>query len=848
MLKNLYFLRNYNDYFNREIRYEPNIQKYKEVVGNNYTLIPNYNFNINDNVNTSITVAAGDPTDEYSAYIWRHGTYLVAQDMDDPTYLMRWFVTESVWIRQGQYRLTLRRDLVSDFLKPVLNSTVYVIKGYIRNDTTSIDSYNPLAFNLENFSANQIKTKEISIKDKSQCKWVVGYLNKEAYNQTSTISAYNNIALTPDITATSLSETVLHGFVDETTLAPIPKAYVKSLAARIDIKYYANATPEYWTHIVGQSSVNRLKISKSDYQGYVACAGYPSLPVSLSSTAYGIIGEGDNYQNIIDSFTETNENATTQEKWEQALDTDGKVLHLGTKYYRIKIDRQIVSTAVYSVDPNADAANYQRLKRYVRTGANPCEDFQDSKLNFRLAVETSERIRVSLVEVSNYGYSMEINPSTMARTQSESFDIFAIPLLEDYYRFKIDKTGENASKDFISGDYLSALVIGQELTDIDTSALDLQILPYAPIPDDWINEYTVKSTDTDIPSSYVGETIIEFCPPLDTDEINYAPIYNEDGKMINMLFYISTAQFSKVINYNDTNDYSSIEKVKCINQLDTWRLESGDYSSAFEFNMARNGGVKQFEIDCAYKPYHPYIHVAPLFGGLYGSDFNDTRGLVCSNTDYSLPRLTDAWESYERNNINYLNSWKRTLLNMDVQRGYQRAADIVGAFTGTVSGAASGAVLGTAAGHPIAGAIAGGVTSAAAGVTDIIINEGLYKENKKYAQDQFDYNIQNIQALPDTMTAAGALNPNNKVFPQLSYYTCRQLERDIFLETLKWDGMSIGALTNNLADYVSPDKKSYVKARIVYMPLEDVSIDSHELAELATELAKGILIDKGVIN
>lgn len=862
MLKNLYFFKNYNDYFNREIKYQEKLSDYTDSL--DYTVINSVNFDINDNVNAALVVPEGSAaTDEQvTTGIWRHGTYMIAQDVgdtNDTIDITRWFVLEAEFIRQGRYKLTLRRDLVSDFLNPLLTSTVYVEKGYIRNNTTAIADYNPIAFNQESFTANQIKKSETPIKDKAGCKWVVGYLNKNAYQEAQTIKTYSNTALTPNFEYSSLANSPFANYVDTTTLEPIPLCYIQSLEAEFDVHYYASAQTggSYYHYVVGKNNATRTESSASNYKGYIKCTADPVLPISLSSTAYG--APKGNYEDMIDTIEQQYDYIVDQPTWEAALNKGGKVVYFSDtdKYYRIVIEETRATTAAMRVDPNTDtASNYQRLKRFVTTGAQPCYISQDSANNFTIKVSLSKKISLRLIEEANDGYSFWYNPQALNRTINEAFDAFAIPVLDDYTFFVRDKTV--GVTNFFSADYNSAFAVGQELTDITTTALDLQLLPYAPIPDDWFSTHTVIQADLDregnkMPSSYLGKEILEIHPPRDSEGRDYAIVNSEDEtKEMNFIFFLSSTQFSKVIPFEDTNDYSSIEKVKCINQLDTWRLESGDYSSAFEFNMARNGSVAYFEVDCAYKPYSPYIHISPNFGGLYGSDFNDTRGLICSNTNYSLPRITDAWESYERNNVNYLNAWNRQLENMDINREYQRRRETAQAWAGAVSAAGSGAIMGTAAGKlgvgTAIGAAAGGAASLGLGYYDRYLNDQLYKENKQYAQDQFDMNLQNIQALPNTMTAAGAMNPNNKVFPQLTFYSCSDLERETFLQKLKWDGMSIGVLTDNIADYVNPDKKSYFKGRLVYMPLEDADIESHEMSELANEVAKGILIDKGVIK
>jgi hypothetical protein len=329
-------------------------------------------------------------------------------------------------------------------------------------------------------------------------------------------------------------------------------------------------------------------------------------------------------------------------------------------------------------------------------------------------------------------------------------------------------------------------------------------------------------------------------------QVIWTTIATLDSNPANVLFWLSSNEFSKVIPFTDENNYSSSEKVKEINQLVSYRLCAGDYSSAFEFNPAKNGGISYFEIDCKYKPFAPYIHVAPNFGGLYGRDFNDTRGLVCSNTNYSISRGTDAWASYERTNLNYNNAFNRQIDNMDAHRNVQRSQEVMQAIVGTAQGAATGGLIGSVGGGAgiAAGIIGGGALSGIAGYKDIQMSDYLYKENKQYAHDQFNMSLANIRALPNTLVATGAQNPNNKVFPVLEIYDCSEVEKEAFRQKLKWNGMTIGVITNKLTDYLKSGEKTYIKGQLIYI---DDTFNPMKASEIANELAKGLLITGGNI-
>lgn len=83
--------------------------------------------------------------------------------------------------RDGQYELTLRRDVIADNLDVVLDATTYIEKG-------DLDVNNPLIFNKEGMLFNQIKVEEDQLRDASNCAWLVGYISKDATASDVTIN------------------------------------------------------------------------------------------------------------------------------------------------------------------------------------------------------------------------------------------------------------------------------------------------------------------------------------------------------------------------------------------------------------------------------------------------------------------------------------------------------------------------------------------------------------------------------------------------------------------------------------------------------------------------------------
>ena len=97
---------NYNNYFNRKIKKEDTIAAYGASVYSESGT--NINFNSNDGINA--TYVAGKLNNPYED----DGNYLI-YSRDNTNITSRWFITESTRTRGGQYQLSLRRDVISDY-------------------------------------------------------------------------------------------------------------------------------------------------------------------------------------------------------------------------------------------------------------------------------------------------------------------------------------------------------------------------------------------------------------------------------------------------------------------------------------------------------------------------------------------------------------------------------------------------------------------------------------------------------------------------------------------------------------------------------------------------------------
>lgn len=181
---NLYFLENYNNYFNRIVKPTANINTLQEfeaagLVSGEAAYFTNIAFNFNDDVQTTQIINW--------TYNWTPDYMLLIDPVNESIH-STWFVMDAVYTRNGQYKVSLKRDVVNDFYNSVISSPCFVEKA------TITDPLNPLLYNDEGVRFNQIKTKEAQLFDETDSGWIVGYVAKPQENEADVpISASTNI-------------------------------------------------------------------------------------------------------------------------------------------------------------------------------------------------------------------------------------------------------------------------------------------------------------------------------------------------------------------------------------------------------------------------------------------------------------------------------------------------------------------------------------------------------------------------------------------------------------------------------------------------------------------------------
>ena len=862
MLSTLYLLR-YNNYYNRIVKKENTLDDYLAFsVG----ALEGVSFNPADGIHTEhVCNFDADNIPDY-----------VVETDGDNNIISRWFVLEAGRNLKGQYYLRLRRDVCVDFYDKIVTSTAFIERG-------TLDPADPLIYNPEAVTFNQIKKSETLLKDGSQCAWVVGYLDSGASDITATVSlspaifetkatladfSLSNGASYTDIIAQS-DGGGYHLAYDSDVKLSVALCQLKdrvtlrgtSLPLKSSALVAATAANGSWAHtnVAGIPGANaNNSYASTDYTTTSKGTGTDNLwngnygrIYTTDSTAefpnFGAYVNGRlDYSTIRPALkTWLNTNVTYQGQQAKFLFMDGstsqsqynEMLALNGKYIKTSTDSKIYKILCYTQEEAL--ASYQNTysKRYVGTYITPtnsptiftaCDDavkwacsqnniqyversYEDVRA-YEVEYQTSIRVYFSAVDVTeDVGCTLNLgSEADRIHPIDAPYDIFCIPYNKDT---SVEVYDGNSVAYNITPDL--AINLASELSRKYSGAgtlYDVQLLPYCPV-----QSYGIIID---------GRINIE---AIKGDTKRFKPIMFE-AVQIGCAFMVDKASFSFNIPYS-----ISVENVKVENQTDMYRLCSPNYSGLFEFNAAKNGGVDYVNVDCTYIPHNPYIHLNINFKNLYGADFNDVRGLVCGG-DFSLPTLTDAWETYQLQNKNYQAMFDRQIKSMDIEHSIQRTEANFQALSGLLTGTAAGAQAGGS--HPILGGIMGGLASAGGAVLDWKHLRQRQEEQKSYATDMHTLQLGNVQALPTTLSRSTAYTYNNKIFPFVEFYSCTDAERQAFVDKLKWEGMTIGR-HDIIANYIS-NQPQFLRATL--KRLEGLADEYHVINVISEELQKGVYI------
>ena len=788
------YLLNFNNYYNRIFRAYLNFSDYS-----NHALysFDNVNFDSGDGITTSLVVNSAAEAD-----------YLietVQNSSGDELVNSRWFILESKFIRKDQCRLTLRRDVLADAYAKGVGlpwATVFAERGYVPNTSS-------LIYNSEGNSYNQIKKSEKLIKDESESAWLVGYLAP---------NVFDNGNITIDGSNTSVQYDYSFATLDEMNLAfpgvgLIPTTLFYNFGS-IDLRFLSLAEG------------NQTYMWRVDFPNDMINYGIESVPAADVTMiipqanlreAEGLLS--DNFlkptvANIISDKLVLDYSSVSRESVTKIINNRDVIARVGTAssgytYYQLSVGTAQSSVQKHEIRSTTASNTFEYLTN------------QMSQLGTAgVATGTPDSYFLECIEsyFSCYWRNIPVTANTIelktttAKVDSSPYYCFAIP----YHAVRVIKGNET-----IITDPRESLLLARNIaTQLGSFCYDVQLLPYFPL-----------------------QSYIDSMGRIDTTTMpdgTVAVLKSAEGVARTFLFWITKPNFSFAV--SDTIAYSSEPKIQ--NETQFCRLNSPNFSASFDFSVAKNKGVNYWQIDCSYKPYQPYIHVAPGWGGLYGADFNDARGLICTG-DFTIDLMSDKWQEYQINNKNYQEIFNRQIQTLDLQQRIASRNEIWGAIAGSAQGAVTGAAGGALAGGiygAAAGAVIGGAVSTVGAIMDIDNNRQLRADARSSALDMFNYNIGNVKALPNTLTKVSTFNINNKIFPFYEIYEATSEEIGALRRQLEYRGYNLGII-GTLSDYWVKDK--YFKGKLIRLEaVHDSTLgDSHFVECINSELMSGIYWD-----
>lgn len=811
MFNTLYLL-NYNNYYNRLIKKEDTLQAYSPYVVAELTAT---NFNPNDHIDTNHIVNIDDNLSPDYAIILNEFGEIVS----------RWFIMESIRIRGNQYNLSLHRDVVSDYYNIIMTSPCYVEKGYVGNG-------DPLIYNNENVSFNQIKKAEYILKNNLGTPWLVAYLSRfhtevdpetnqniDKYNRYEG-NFYEETDLAPDYILNSLNE---YRYYPYSLGEASAYAYTDEISFTLDYQTEAQVAE-------GLSQFNRWGISKDSYVNSIAYTPNRIYPRWTSAVRKPIFASSDTRNEVfnelyteyltygvVNSRTGLVENSYTHlgtfEDYLKIAQEANKIIKVGNKYYRIVAYNSLINNVHNSTAITNSAGTFgEKIFNSLINNSNLFYDWYIPNGAYK-----TPYITVPTQIKGVYLYFQELTEGTGTKiaysftynanaTKNAPYEIIASPLYDINFTHGEQSIAHNGH---IALSWFMDLAQKQG----NGQVYDVQILPYIGIDTTNISNYSI------VTCSY--------------DEAAGIPIA--------VAIKVPWMSFSetKALSIPIEQDYKI--SINC----DLYRFCSPNGIGDFDFNPAKNGGLTGYEVDCTLIPYSPYIKINPIFqsGFLYGADFNDYRGLICKG-DFSLPVVTNAWENYQVNNKYYQDIFDRETKSLELENKWNEIETWFGVGTGIIQGASSGAMAGAMSGNPATAAIGAAVgagISAGGAVLDIIKYYQMTEDKMDARQKIFDLNLKTIQARPQTLTKSPVFNINNKYFPYIEYYTCTDKEKEIFKDKIKYNGMTVRAI-GTIQNYLNPEPSAitYIKGQMIR--LVGLDGDNHLASTIANEIKSGIYL------
>lgn len=832
MTQTLYLLANQNNYLNRKVILD-GVRNIEEVQSNSkvidvYPKYPQTNLNIatGDSLSCEVKVS----TDTNYGVISEMPDYAVIYTQKDngETELTRWFVNSYSKIVGTQYSVKLKRDLLADYFSAIMNAPTFVEKGYVLPN-------NPLIFNQEGMSFNEIKSSEHFINKDKNGPYIVGYIarsdeQEQDYSITATTDAYQPQGDIPTLASlpSKIRNALTRGEVNVVD-SNYPIVFDINVKRITTITAATTRTSIRETRLyVSGNSTYRIEYGSDNLSGTAVLTGQ-FIYSNFGQVYKDAIARLDLslYRGQMDDFIAANQTYILSD---QVRQYNNLVYQNNGVYYQI-----VFSALPLNLFIDLDLSNNNNL--YIDSN----NAFEEAA-NLTEGVIKTDTIKNGNVHVDYQVYSVSkrvVNgpavsgtiPTTRRKLIDAPYDMFFMPYGDEAQVLNV----ESGVPRYYEMDKNVQMAMAMEFAKkLGVRLYDLQLLPYCPVE-------MLVDNDSNLRLSVL------------TENVDYTLIKDGNNAIKGCVFFSSVSKRSFQI---DTSTFlanttgSDSYEIKVDNECRKYRLVSPNFNGIYEFSKQQNGGsVDYMNIDLHYKPHQPFIRVSLHYGGIYtydsyNPDIKDARGLILGG-DYSLPILSDAWTNYEIQNKNYQVMFNRDISNMKINQEIAREQMFIKNLGGIVGGIGGGAIAGASKGGvygAIAGAIGGGLISGANAYLSTDWLARSQSEQRSYATDKFTYSLQNIQAIPYSLTKVSALNNTFKNFPVLEIYTATETEITAFKNKLKYSGFTIMAI-GTLREYCNELDENFVQGQLIR--LEDATIDSNVANAIREEVAKGFFVDIG---
>lgn len=674
------------------------------------------------------------------------------------------------FVRRNMWHITMLKDVVSARYEDILKSRVLVSR--LGLDTTV---FSPLLFTEESMRLSQVKSNQIDLGELKGAK-SYGYL---------AIWARNTITNEEENISWNSSYYIKHAYqVDIETLNGW-EHYGKNHVSNKDIKFRVairllNSTFNYFLVEVNGSQLSKWTIVSGKLTNSIGNIAPIGIMEDTADNKINFLGAidielkkikeeklyGNNYPDNYDNF-------------------------YGEIGKTIRVTPEETKRLYYEVDYN-DTIEWVDVGDIILSSLRVKEMLQDATITI---YEGDYIYLNTTATIASYKYNMlnslvdkQYKLSVYNKTIDQPFEMFYIPVIEDA---RIIYRGE---KEYFFNSTMTESLLYDLIRDYsgdNGKLLDVQLISYSPtdyIKDNWDHINKVLHVDSE---------------PVDVIVVDdyMVPIYG-----------VPYSEFQRYIDVDiDVEDYKMSEQEKYV-------LTTPSGAGQYEFSLGKNRGLNGILMKANLRPFASYFQLQPVYKAMYGGNYKDTRGLIWQE-DSSLTQVSSAWETYKRQNVNYLNSFNEGQEHERNELAIHQATnwgnygfDAGKRMLESVALAAQVAAEAVAADvwFGVKGAISGGAAAATIVGTQAAM-EGIeawqlaYNHRKQsellsaglnHARKQFNYDIGNIKALPENLNkVSGLFHTNNKV-PYIQIFKPTEQEALYLMNYLSNNGVNLGQEVN----------------------------------------------------